>query len=193
MVDNRKQPYEFYKKRDKFFFIDYYGREHIKRELFIFNQENDLNILVDDIMEIINRINYIRRNFDTGYNILYVIERLVREKPLTPLTGNEEEWEKLRHRTRINKRCRSVYMDDDMGFVYDDEAMKYSFDGGHTWREDSQFQKPLVFPYLPPTYPEKVYFRQIDDSCIDFSPKNVENITNNPEEIQKLYEKKKSI
>lgn len=92
-----------------------------------------------------------------------ILERLLRFKPITPLTGEDDEWikvsDEMGQRCFQNKRCSSVFKTTDAQGntieVHDIDAIAYSDNGGLTWFTSSNFRENVTFPYEPPTHPEK--------------------------------------
>ena len=137
--------------------------------------------------------------FSAGY-VLSMLERLLRFKPISPLTGVDDEWdEDVCTRDGIhtyqNKRCSSVFKSvDAQGNVIsceDIDGIVVSDDGGITWFTSGNFRKNVTFPYLPPTHAEKVYIEYTEEVPLGFSSNKFEIITDQPERIQALYERKR--
>lgn len=94
----------------------------------------------------------------SGFTAPYVIntfERLAMFKPVTPLTGEVNEWVKVDDHTWQNKRCSSVFKNDS-GQAYDVDGKIFSSDGGKTWFRSSDSHVDITFPYTPPVHPEKI-------------------------------------
>ena len=127
--------------------------------------------------------------FSAGYTIS-VLERLLRFKPLTPLTGEEDEWNDISHGTLQNKRCSSVFKNSD-GTCHDIDGIIVSDDGGITWFHSSRFRKEVTFPYAAPTHPEKVYIEYTEDVPPGFTGDEYDIITDQPDRIKALYERKR--
>ena len=103
--------------------------------------------------------------------------RLMNHRPLTPLTGSDDEWVECGWASRDgekifqNKRCSAVfknvdkdgnvrYTDNDYSICIDEEN-KYCHHFGLSSNEvDKLF--PIKFPYMPSTKPYKVYDRTFD-------------------------------
>ena len=71
----------------------------------------------------------------SGFSANYAmscLERLLRFKPLTPLTGEADEWNNVGDDTYQNKRCYSVFKKGD-GKAYFLDGKIFSDDGGETW------------------------------------------------------------
>ena len=104
----------------------------------------------------------------TGFSANYALqclEKLMRFKPLSPLTGEDDEWTEV---TRIsgyphfqNKRCSSIFKEGDTGEVYDidgkvfwewlrDEETGEQFKSYYTSRDS---RVPVTFPYTVPDEP----------------------------------------
>lgn len=121
---------------------------------------------------------------------LSVLERLLRFKPITPLTGEEDEWIHTGYGTFQNKRCYSVFKHSD-GTCYDTDGIIVSDNGGITWFTSGRFRKEVTFPYVVPTHPEKVYIEYTEDVPPGFTGDKYEIITDQPERIKALYDRKR--
>jgi hypothetical protein len=98
----------------------------------------------------------------SGFSASYalgLINRLLNWKPITHLTGEDDEWEKVDYGgddiTFQNKRCPSVFKNAE-GQAYCVEAKMFSEDNGKTWYTSRDSTVEVVFPYNVPTYPEQV-------------------------------------
>lgn len=175
---------------------------HAKSELDRIHKDEDgmQELINNDILEIIK---VFEDQGHSGFSASYAInalERLLNFKPLTPLTGEDDEWfnpgividsETLYQ----NKRCSSVFMHKrDDGIVtscHDNDGVIVSDNGGITWFTSGRFRKEVTFPYYPPTEPEKVYIEYTDDVPPGFTGDSYEIITDKPERIKALYERKR--
>lgn len=165
--------------------------KYAKRELArIGRDEEGLQDLINknilDIVEMFSEQDH--SGFSAGY-ALSVLERLLRYKPLTPLTGEPDEWNDTWYGSKQNKRCHSVFLDGDK--AHDDDAIIVSDNGGITWFTSGRFRKEVTFPYMPPTHPEKVYIEYTEDVPPGFTGNEFEIITDNPERIKALYDRKR--
>lgn len=90
--------------------------------------------------------------------IANIFKRLAFELPLTPLTGEPDEWEKIDEDRYMNTRCSSVIKDLKTGKIYDMDGRVFSYNGGETWwtNRDS-WVEIKEFPYIVPDSPEKIY------------------------------------
>lgn len=91
--------------------------------------------------------NYVRRRFD----------RLAQFKPLTPLTGEDDEWIEVDDGVEQNIRCFHVFRENgDNATAHDIEGKVFSDDGGKTWYKCKESCVPVTFPYSVPDKPEFV-------------------------------------
>lgn len=164
--------------------------------------ENELNILLkgckdseslkmqksvnNDILDIIKLFSgQGHSGFSASYT-LNILKRLLDYKPLSAITGNEDEWEQLNYSPDLayqSKRCPSIFRDAD-GKVYNVEAKVFSDDGGHTWYNCKDSREYVELPYEVPAKPEYVVIdnakersellNQIIDVMIDLGG-NIEN------------------
>lgn len=157
---------------------------------------NELNLIPKDeegMQEHINEsiLEIIEVFADQGYSSLSAnysiqcLERLMRYKPLTPLTGEAEEWnlvseDKDCNQTYQNRRCSSLFKEvgaDTSEYKHDNDAVIVSDDGGLSWFSAKEFIKEVTFPYTPPLYPEKVYIEYHENG------KDYDVITDKPDRI----------
>lgn len=92
----------------------------------------------------------------TAIDIIHYLISLWRPKPLTPLTGRDEEWVTLNGKT-INRRCPVIVMKD--GVAYNTHGYLYSQPKSNNWFYSKESIKYITFPCDPDeTLPE---FRQL--------------------------------
>lgn len=110
----------------------------------------------DDILDIIKLFSSQGHSgFSAGYS-LNILKRLLDYKPLSAITGDEDEWEQLNYSPDLayqNKRCPSLFRDAD-GKVYNVEARIFSDDNGHTWYNCKESREYIELPYEVPAKPE---------------------------------------
>lgn len=154
----------------------------------------------------------------TGFSANYVLStfnRLSQFKPLSPLTGEDDEWKQIDvdGMKYQNKRCPSVFRDKD-GNCYNIEGRIFSDDGGNTWYTSKDSKVKINFPYEVPKYPEQIIVKddkreqlllaiktlfiaiinQRDEKNITIEPKDITEQTRlstmliNQVELQKLQE-----
>lgn len=92
-----------------------------------------------------------------------LVNRLLRWMPLTPLTGEEDEWYDPYgpDNTQQNKRCTTVFRRNfDNSTAYNIHGRVFSNNGGKTWWTSRDSLVPVTFPYVVPTEPERVYLER---------------------------------
>ncbi|MEU2589672.1 hypothetical protein ACI2JA_19685 [Alkalihalobacillus sp. NPDC078783] len=138
--------------------------EFAKNELKRLGGENDemQQEINKGILEIVKLFSEQGHSGSTASYSLSILERLLDFKPVTPLTGEEDEWGepydvKDRMQMQQNKRCSSVFrMHYDNATAYDIEAKVVSDDGGETWFQSKESFTPIEFPYVVPKEPERI-------------------------------------
>lgn len=140
-------------------------QEYADRELRLAN-----NITAEKKKFIMNLISQMEETTSTSQvEIAKIVNRLMDYKPLTPLEGTDEEWEKVdeyiedESATYQNKRYFSVFKRGKNGKAYNISARIFSTDGGKSWhfieRESREY---ISFPYEVPNVPRKVIVKYID-------------------------------
>ena len=173
--------------------------EYAKSELARITKDGDglqdvINKNILDIIELFASQGH--SGFTAGY-AMSILERLLRFKPITPLTGEDDEWinvsDEMGQRCFQNKRCSSVFKTTDAQGntieVHDIDAIAYSDNGCLTWFTSSRFRKSVTFPYEPPTHPEKIYIEYTEDAPLGWSGDKYEIITDDKERIEALRTK----
>ena len=176
--------------------------EYAKSELERIGKDEDgmqemMNKNILQIIEMFSKQGH--SGFSASYAIA-VLERLLRFKPITPLTGDESEWgepsfERDGIRSFQNKRCSSVfkYVDAEGNIIkcHDVDAIMVSDNGGITWFTSGRFRKQVTFPYTVPTKSEKVYIEYAEDVPPGFTGDEYEIITDKPDRIKALHDRKR--
>ena len=174
--------------------------EYAKSELARITKDGDglqdaINKNILDIVELFASQGH--SGLSAGY-AMSILERLLRFKPLTPLTGEDDEWVEVSagetwQRCFQNKRCSSVFKTTDAQGntieVHDIDAIAFSDNGGLTWYASSRFRKNVTFPYEPPTHPEKIYIEYTEEVPLGWSGDKYEIITDDKERIEALRAK----
>lgn len=95
----------------------------------------------------------------SGFSASYVnnaFSRLAMFKPLTPLTGEDDEWRERPSGGFQNKRYSAVFKDSKDGTAYNIEGKVFS-DDGEVWYMCKDSRVNVTFPYVVPDKPERVY------------------------------------
>lgn len=136
----------------------------------VVHAENELNIILEkckddkEAMEmqkimnndIIEIVKIFSEQGHSGFSASYainLIEKLLRFEPITPLTGDESEWNKLDYGDDTkyqNKRCSRIFKNA-KGQAYDSEGKIFSDDGGKSWYQSKDSRVYITFPYIPKT------------------------------------------
>ena len=142
--------------------------------------------------QIIEIVETFAKQDHSGFSASYALEilkRVLAYKPITPLTGEDDEWGTGASEDQ-NRRCPSVFRKPD-GKAYDIDAVIVSDNGGITWYTSNRFRKEITFPYYPPDLPEKVYIEYKEDVPLGETGDEFDIITDDPERIKALYERKR--
>lgn len=138
-------------------------QDYTKKELSLID-----NISEDKKREIMNLINQTEQSA-SQLDITEMLKRLLDFKPLSPLTGEDDEWEKVDDyieddkATYQNKRYFSVFKRGKNGKAYNFRARIFSTDGGKSWHfMGSESREYISFPYEVPNAPRKVNVKYID-------------------------------
>lgn len=93
-------------------------------------------------------------NFSAHY-VVNAFNRLAMFKPLSPLTGEDDEWNDVGDGHLQNKRYSAVFKDKD-GIAYNIEGKVFT-DDGEVWYTSRDSKVNVTFPYVVPDKPECVY------------------------------------
>jgi hypothetical protein len=83
--------------------------------------------------------------FSHGYMMSMLIP-ILKDLPVTPLTGAEWEWRKINDRCYQNKRCSQVFKDSENGHAYNIHGYAFSDNGGRTYYTSGDSRKEVTFP-----------------------------------------------
>ncbi len=137
-----------------------YGRKELER-IGYFKEGDDLynESVADAILELLEVFD---NQGHTGFTAPYTAQmfhRLAMFKPLTPLTGEDDEWNEVSGCFQ-NKRYSAVFKDSKDGKAYNIEGRIFSDDGGKTWFTNGESAVYIDFPYTVPDNPEKVILKE---------------------------------
>lgn len=91
----------------------------------------------------------------SGFSASYavnILDKLLRFRPLSPLTGSDDEWMEVGEGLYQNKRCSTVFKKD--GTAYDIDGKVFVESDGQSYTS-SNSKVDVSFPYTPKT--EYVY------------------------------------
>jgi len=125
-----------------------WAEEELKRYNFDFYDDNMNKAVLEVIKTLVDQGH---TNMSASI-VITLVDRLWSWKPLTPLTGEEDEWSDILDpdgNTRQNKRYSAVFKNKETGECYDVEGRIFAEPDGvkFTCRES---RVPVEFPYMPP-------------------------------------------
>lgn len=139
--------------------------EWAKEELSLLVKNNDSiqNEINNDIIELVEVFAKQGHSGFTASYTLGILNRLLSWKPITPLTGSDDEWGEVfdnESNTQQNKRCSSVFRKNfDNSTAYYLDGKVFSDDGGKTWFTSRDSRTPVTFPFTVPDQSEKIILK----------------------------------
>lgn len=133
-----------------------YAKEELKRIGMIDSGEPYNDIMTKAILDLIELFD---SQGHSGFSAPYAISafsRLAMFKPLSPLTGEDDEWTELSDGKFQNKRYSAVFKDSKDGTAYNIEGKVFT-DDGEVWYICKDSDVNVTFPYVVPDKPEYAY------------------------------------
>lgn len=140
----------------------------------------------------------------SGFSASYIVnlfKDLVDYKPLSPLTGEDDEWTDDAISfgpndvpSQQNKRCYCLFRKnhDNSTARYMDDII-FSDNGGITWftceAKARKYRKPIQFPWMPPAEPRRIYIKYVEDVPPGETSDDFIDITDDKEKIECLRKK----
>lgn len=132
--------------------------KHAKRELALIGYKPVEELAEDDpnrwIQEnIFELLETFSKQGHSGMSAPYVIGmffKLANHECLTPLTGEDSEWEKVDFQTMQNIRCSRVFKNINTNEVYDIQGRVFEEPDGARYTS-KESKTPVTFPYTPHT------------------------------------------
>ena len=123
-------------------------KTHAEYELSLIGGEDDelQKSMNDNILKIVDVFSEAGHS---GFSASYargIIEKLLDFKPLSPLTGEDDEWVDVGDGLFQNKRCSRVFKED--GKAFDISGKVFIDKDGSSWT-NSESRIPVTFPYTP--------------------------------------------
>jgi len=125
--------------------------DHAKRELEILGNGPDFD---EHILEMVGTF---AGAGHSGFSAAYAIEvitKLLKFEPLSPLTGEESEWESMVEGISLNKRCSRVFKKVNANYmpteVYDSQGKVFLDKDGLAYTSNESLTS-ITFPYTPHT------------------------------------------
>lgn len=127
------------------------------------NDEDGMQEAINsDILEVVKVFSKQGHSGFSASCALGIIKRLLAWKPITPLTGEDEEWGELcsDDNSQQNKRCSAVFRKNlDNSTAYWVEGKVFSDDNGESWFTSRDSFVPVKFPFTVPEKPEYVILK----------------------------------
>lgn len=138
-----------------------YAKEELKRIGMIDSGEPYNEAVAKAILDLIKVFASQGHSGFTAPYTVNVFKRLAMYKPLSPLTGEDSEWNEIEPGLYQNKRYSAVFKEKD-GKFYNIEGKVFTDDGGKTWYTSKDSSIEITFPYIVPDDPEKVYLNKVE-------------------------------
>jgi hypothetical protein len=119
-----------------------------------------------DILQIVETFSEQGHSGFSANYALNAIKRLLDWKPITPLTGEDDEWCSVPvyddgSNKQQNKRCSAVFRENfDNSTAYYIYGKVFSDNGGKTWFTNRNSFVPVTFPYTVPEKPERIIVKE---------------------------------
>lgn len=121
------------------------------------DEDGTQQLMNGDILEIVEVFS---KQGHTGFTASYalgILKRLLAYKPITPITGEDSEWNNVGDRYQQNNRCSAVFRENnDNSTAYYIDGKVFSDDGGKSWFTNRDSRVPVTFPYYVPEKPEYI-------------------------------------
>lgn len=126
--------------------------EHAKNELQNLINSKDCydNLIAKNVLELIDTFSDQGHSGFSAPIVIRMFYRLANFLPLSPLTGEDDEWTD----DGQNKRCPQVFKDETG--TYDIHGKIFSDDGGESFYSCKESKVYITFPYVVPDKPEKI-------------------------------------
>jgi hypothetical protein len=133
--------------------------DYAKSELALLSDGSDVQNAMDK--HILKIVEVFEEEGHTGFTAGYAInllKKLLEFKPVTPLTGRDEEWNEVGTGVWQNRRCSNIFKENDGLGAYEVDGIIFSDNGGETWftKGGKASRRYISFPYTP-IPPTKVY------------------------------------
>ena len=124
-----------------------YAKSELERAGLFDDDANYGGMLGEAVMRMIQLFAKEGHSGFSAQTAISIFQRLARYKPLTPLTGEESEWNEVAENIWQNNRYSSVFKDED-GKPYDIDARVFRDPDGCTYTSNES-RVYIEFPYMP--------------------------------------------
>lgn len=138
-----------------------YAKEELKRIGMIDSGEPYNDFGTKAILDLIELFASQDHSGFTAPYVAHMFHRLAMFKPVSPLTGEDDEWNDIGDGTLQNKRYSAVFKDKD-GTAYNIEGKIFT-DDGEVWFTNKDSRVNITFPYVVPVEPERVYLNKKEE------------------------------
>ena len=132
-----------------------YAKDELKRIGMIDSGEAYNDFVTKAILDLIELFDSQSHSGFTASYVAGMFHRLAMFKPVSPLTGEDDEWNDVRDGLFQNKRYSAVFKDKD-GTAYNVEGKVFT-DDGEVWYTCKDSRVNVSFPYVVPDKPEYIY------------------------------------
>lgn len=132
-----------------------YAKEELKRIGMIDSGEPYNDFATKAILDLIELFASQNHSGFTANYVANMFHRLALFKPVSPLTGEDDEWDDLGDGILQNKRFSAVFKHKG-GTAYNIEGKVFT-DDGEVWYTNRDSRVDVTFPYAVPNEPEYVY------------------------------------
>lgn len=146
-----------------------WAEEELKRYNFDFYGDNMNKAVLEVLKTLVDQ-----GHTNTSASIvIQFVDRLWSWKPLTPLTGEDDEWisePKFMEGTLQNKRYSAVFKNKETGECYDIEGIVFEepYDDHYISFTCNKSRVPVTFPYMPPDkYPRYRLKYNTDEKSVE--------------------------
>ncbi len=126
---------------------------HAERELRLaglFDDDSDYGGMLGNA--VLDMVKLFAKEGHSGFSASMAVSlfsKVARFQPLTPLTGEDDEWNDVGEGTYQNRRCSHVFKDSDRG-AYDSNGKVFCEPNGSTYTSGDSLVS-VAFPYVPTT------------------------------------------
>lgn len=135
-----------------------YAKEELKRIGMVDSGEPYNDAVTKAILDLLKLFDSQGHSGFTAPYTARTFHRLAMYKPLTPLTGEDDEWHEIGDGCYQNNRYSAVFKDRD-GRAYNSEGKTFT-DDGEVWYTSKDSRVYITFPYAVPDHPEYVYLNK---------------------------------
>ena len=152
-----------------------YAKDELKRIGMVDSGEPYNDMAAKAILDLIELFASQGHSGFTAPYVVKVFSRLAMFKPLSPLTGEDDEWNEHKDGSFQNKRYSAVFKGSKDGAAYNIDGKVFS-DDGENWYTCRESRVNVTFPYEVPDKPEYVYrSKQAIDQIISSEESEVRN------------------